>query len=108
MSSKMTVKPRSMGQTAISISMAGSLLDAIDSRASNLGLNRSQYLAMLARNDIARGGELTISSAPVSSLADAIVADAGAVALTPPVAPVSYKSKPKAPRRSKAPRGHDS
>jgi len=49
----MTVKQRSPGQLGISISMSEKLRDEIDARASSLGLTRSQYLAQLARNDIA-------------------------------------------------------
>lgn len=55
-----SIKPRSPDQTAISISMDNDLRAQIDDRAKSLGLNRSKYLALLARNDIASGGDMTV------------------------------------------------
>ena len=56
----MIQKRRSPGQTAIGISLPRALLEAIDQRATALGLNRSQYLAALARRDIDERGDLTL------------------------------------------------
>lgn len=56
----MATKPRSPGQTAISVSLDGGLLARIDERAGALGLNRSQYLAQLARADLQKRGELRL------------------------------------------------
>lgn len=58
---------RKPDQTAISISMSRQLLADLDARASLLGLTRSQYLAQLARNDIATGGGMVIRELPKSS-----------------------------------------
>jgi hypothetical protein len=54
------VKARSKGQTSICISLATEQLAEIDARATALNLNRSQYLALVARKDIMRGGPLLI------------------------------------------------
>ena len=54
------VKPRSPQQTAISVSITKELLARIDARASELGLTRSRYLAVIAQIDIEKGGPLTI------------------------------------------------
>lgn len=51
-------------QTAISVSIHVGLLAQIDARAAALGLNRSQHLAQLARNDVASGGDLVLREAP--------------------------------------------
>lgn len=56
----MSIKPRSPGKTAISVSMTVELLEKLDARAESLGLNRSQYLAQLARADLVSGGALTL------------------------------------------------
>ena len=48
--------------TAVSISLPTALLRQIDERADQLGIPRSQYLALLARNDIVTGGPLTLSA----------------------------------------------
>lgn len=56
----MSTKPRSADQTATSFSVEKDLLADIDKRASDLGLTRSKYLATLARNDIAEGGDLLL------------------------------------------------
>lgn len=40
----MSIKPRSPGQTAISISLPESLVAQVEERAQALGLSRSQYL----------------------------------------------------------------
>jgi hypothetical protein len=47
----------------VSISISQELLDRIDARARDLGLPRSQYLAMLARKDVMLGGSLVIPTA---------------------------------------------
>jgi len=60
------IKPRSPGKLAISVSMTEDLLSDLDARAESLGLNRSQYLAQLARNDLAQGGTLILRETPVS------------------------------------------
>lgn len=60
----MSIKPRSPGQTAISVSIPQSLLDQVDERASALGLSRSQYLAQLARADLMERGDLTLREQP--------------------------------------------
>lgn len=51
---------RKPDQIGISVSMSKALLADIDARRKLLGLTRSQYLASLARNDLAAGGELVI------------------------------------------------
>ncbi len=56
----MAQKRRSPGQTAISLSLEADLLKKIDQRAESLGLNRSTYLSLLARKDIAEKGDLII------------------------------------------------
>ena len=62
----MTMKPRSPDQTAISVSLPATLLDEIDSRSRALGLNRSQYLCQLAREDLSTRGGLTLHETPVT------------------------------------------
>jgi len=54
------VKERSPEQTAISVSITKDLLSRIDNRASEVGLSRSRYIAVIAQIDIAKGGPLTI------------------------------------------------
>jgi len=61
----MTTHSRGEDQTAISVSMKRSLLSQVDSRARALGLNRSQYLAQLARQDIAAKGALVLKEEQV-------------------------------------------
>ena len=56
----MTEPQRSPSQTAISVSMSRDLLAQIDERAKSLGLNRSQYFALLARGDVAKRGEMVL------------------------------------------------
>ena len=56
------VKERSKGQTSICISISKMQLAEIDARAAALNLNRSQYLALVARKDIMRGGPILIPS----------------------------------------------
>ena len=58
---------RAPDQTGISVSMAKSLLEDIDKRATKLGLTRSQYFAQLARNDIAAGGAFVVRETSPSS-----------------------------------------
>ncbi len=48
--------------TAISVSVEKRLLDKIDDRARRLGMTRSVYLANLARNDLAKGGNFVITA----------------------------------------------
>lgn len=69
----MTTKARSPGKTAISVSMTEDLLAQMDARAASLHLNRSQYLAELARADLAQGGPLTLTDTS-STKVDAAVA----------------------------------
>lgn len=52
-------------QTAISVSMSKELLAQLDARAGLLGLNRSQYLSQLARQDLIEGGTLELREQPV-------------------------------------------
>lgn len=99
----MTTHTRSKDITAISVSIPVSLLERVDARARALGLNRSQYLAQLARSDIAERGAMTLrEEPPISSTVEDIVASV-VDGPQPPAAtkPVTYAAKPKAPRRSK-------
>ncbi len=94
---------RAPGKTAVSVSLPQSLVDQIDARAAGLGLNRSQYLASLARCDIHTGGPLELRDAPSSTARDLVDAAAAAAvqraaAGKPVAAPVRYKLTP-APRR---------
>ena len=85
---------RAPDQTAISVSIGKELLTRIDVRAQALGLSRSQYLAQLARNDVARGGDLVLKDAPNSTQAAQQTAEAQIVAAV--AQEVSYrKSKRK-------------
>lgn len=63
----MVLKKRSPDQTAISVSLPVELLSDIDERAKSLGLNRSQYLAQLAKQDLAMGGDFKIFTKPTVS-----------------------------------------
>lgn len=78
----MVTKPRSPGNTAISFSISAELLAQIDARAAALGLNRSSYLASLARADLAQGGPLTIreTTTPANSSTDYSKVDAAQAA----------------------------
>jgi hypothetical protein len=113
----MTTKQRSPGKIAISVSMSEELLLKLDARATALGLNRSQYLAQLARADLASGGDLTLretppphgsSSSPVSAPVDSpdkmklVVFPPGVAA--PESAPKPPATRPEVPvvRRTKA------
>ena len=60
----MTTHTRSDQQTAISVSMTRDLVNQVDQRAKALGLNRSQYLAMLAKADLAARGAMIINESP--------------------------------------------
>lgn len=104
----MVMKPRSTGQTAISVSLPEALLESIDERAGALGLNRSQYLAHLARAHLRERGQMTLhedSNSPGQVAAKAVVAAAIADVKSgraptgpkPPVGKVRYQ----VPRRSK-------
>ena len=55
-----TTKRRTPGQTATSFSCEETLLKAIDERAHSLGMNRSQYLAALARKDLVERQPFTL------------------------------------------------
>lgn len=57
-------KRRSPGNTAISISLDKSLVEAIDQRRTALGLTRSQYLRLIAQQDIQQRTPLTIQETP--------------------------------------------
>lgn len=59
---------RAPDQTAISVSIGKELLAKIDARAAGLGLSRSQYLANLARNDVATGGDLLLKESSSATL----------------------------------------
>lgn len=56
----MAEKKRSETQTAVSFSVEKALLAEIDKRAESFGLSRSTYLALLARNDLTKKGELVL------------------------------------------------
>lgn len=56
------VRERSSEQTAISVSITKDLLAQIDARTTSLGLTRSRYIAILAQQDIAKGGPLLIAT----------------------------------------------
>lgn len=75
----MSIKPRSPGQTAISISLPESLVAQVEERAQALGLSRSQYLVQLARADLKERGALTLHETP-NSTPDVRTAEAAAVA----------------------------
>ena len=53
-------------QTAISVSITKDLLARIDARAAALGLTRSRYLAVVAQQDIEKGGPLVIAAGGTS------------------------------------------
>ena len=59
----MVVKKRTPGNIAISISMTQGLLDDVDKRAAALGLNRSQFFALLAKRDIEERGPMVLQEA---------------------------------------------
>lgn len=61
-------KQRSDGLVAFSISMQGTLRADIDARADELGLSRSKYLSILARRDIASGGNVILKANPLTGL----------------------------------------
>ncbi len=69
----MPTKPRSPGQTAISISISEELKSQVTERARALGLNVSQYLCRLAANDLMSQGPLMVTPAPPPGSPDAIV-----------------------------------
>ena len=54
------VKERSPDQTAISVSISKDLLTLIDARARFFNLSRSRYLAILAQQDLTKGGPLVM------------------------------------------------
>ncbi len=56
------MKARSPGQTAISISIPEELLAQIDRRAESLGLPRSLYIALLAKQDLIELGDIILRS----------------------------------------------
>jgi hypothetical protein len=53
-------KERSPDQTAISVSISKDLLTLIDARARYFSLSRSRYLAVLAQQDLTKGGPLVM------------------------------------------------
>jgi hypothetical protein len=63
-SARMAGPQRKPDQTAISVSMSKTLLEQLDARAEALGLNRSQYLVHLARQDLASKGALILQEHP--------------------------------------------
>ena len=69
----MSTKPRSPGQTAISVSLSEELKYQITDRARSLGLSVSQYLCRLAANDLASPGPLVVHPAPMPGSTDALV-----------------------------------
>jgi hypothetical protein len=82
----MGTKPRTPGQTAVSISLPEKLLLDIDARADALNINRSQYLAALARNDLSARGILTLQETTEPAPA-------------PPAKPTGATTYPKASKR---------
>ena len=54
------MKERSADQTAVSISLSKDLLTLIDARARYFNLSRSRYLAILAQQDLTKGGPLVM------------------------------------------------
>lgn len=84
----MTTHKRSTDQTAISVSMTRAMVAEIDIRAQALGLNRSQYLQMLARKDLAERGAMIISEDINSAKVDAAEEKI-----------VNYLTKPKRPKK---------
>jgi metal-responsive CopG/Arc/MetJ family transcriptional regulator len=80
----MSNKQRTAEQTAISISLPKQLLAQIDDRAAALGLNRSQYLNVLARNDLASRAALKLVETYPMTEAEA-VAERKAEAMRVPV-----------------------
>jgi len=86
---------RKPDQTAISVSMSRSLVAAMDKRAKALGLNRSQFIAQLARADLAAGGDLTLKEDSPKEAGEVAPKIAGSRELT------KYPSLAKGTRRSK-------
>lgn len=85
----MSIKPRSPGQTAISISLPESLVAQVEERAQALGLSRSQYLVQLARADLKERGALTLHETP-NSTPDVQKAEAETVRIAQQHHSVSY------------------
>lgn len=54
---------KTTGMVPYSLSMTRELMREIDSRAKSLGLNRSQYFAALALNDLKDKGPMTLHPA---------------------------------------------
>ncbi len=102
---------RAPGQTGISVSIGEELLAQVDARASALGLNRSQYFAFLARQDLMNRQPLALQEMPsgyaasvsstVSGLADDAERAVPATASRKPVAAPVHYSKRSTPRRPK-------
>jgi hypothetical protein len=63
----MTTHKRSDRQTAISVSIPKELLDLVDARAQAIGLNRSAYIGLLLRQDLATKDNLTVHETPSPS-----------------------------------------
>ena len=115
---------RKPDQTAISVSMSKEMLAQMDARAKALGLNRSQYIAQLARADLLAKGALVIQDSaqltqpaqpvakPVSysqpstnpkiaALADAAVRDSLTAVPGVPPSRAARPTRSARPRRSK-------
>ena len=71
----MTTHKRSDNITGISVSIPKDLLELVDSRAAAIGLNRSAYIGLLVRQDLALKDSLTVHETPapkeVASIAPA-------------------------------------
>ena len=57
------MKTRSPDQTAICISLSRELLAKIDARATSFNIPRSQYFALLALDDVSKGGSFPLPAA---------------------------------------------
>ena len=88
----MTTHSRGLDRTAISVSMTKEMVAEIDVRAKALGLNRSQYLVLLAKSDLSEGGALMLKEEGTSVKPVAPTVVRGAVA--PTDRSVGYISKP--------------
>ena len=96
----MSIKPRSPGQTAISVSLPADLVEEIDARANALGISRSQYLVHLARADLIERGELTLRETASSDPRLAVAEAAAAKAVEEEVTSYGKSAKPKrAPKK---------
>lgn len=81
----MVQKARSAGQTAISVSMPKAMVEEIDARAERLGLNRSQYLLQLAKQDLEERSPIVLreaSPAETTNSGQTAAADVAATTLS--------------------------